>query len=343
MPTDIATFVTALPKAELHVHLVGSASVDTVLELARRHPGRGVPTERAELEQFYEFVDFTHFIQTYIKVNSLVTTAPDVETLVLGLARDLARNTVRYAEVTVSALSQLNIGIGAEELTEALVSGRRRAAAEHGVELAWIFDIPMPEDRRGGYETLDYVLAHRPEGTVGFGLAGMEVPRPPFAKPFAAAIDAGLHSVPHAGETTGPETIWSALRDLRAERIGHGITAVEDPKLLDHLAEHGIPLEISPTSNVCTKAVASIEEHPLPKLLAAGVTVTLNTDDPGMFGTDLNREYLLCHNVFGLGVTDLAELARNGARAAFCSEDTRARLLAEIDAVVASAGGSDQA
>jgi aminodeoxyfutalosine deaminase len=332
---DIEAFIAALPKAELHVHLVGAASVDTVLELSRRHPNSPVPKDREELKRYYEFTDFPHFINVYSAVNKLVTTPEDVQTMLLGLARDLAANNVRYAEVTVSAIAHFPCGISPDTLSEALAQGRNRALEEHDVELAWIFDVPMPSDRREGYSTLGYVLDQRPEGTVGLGLAGLEAPYPRagFTPVFQDAIAAGLHSLPHAGETTGPEEIWAALRDLGAERIGHGVSAVRDEKLLKHLAETGIPVEVSLTSNICTKAVPSLAEHPLPRLLDAGVTVTLNTDDPGMFGTDLNREYLLCHEVFGLGRTELAELARNAARAAFCSEQTRSRLLEGIDAV----------
>jgi aminodeoxyfutalosine deaminase len=138
--------------------------------------------------------------------------------------------------------------------------------------------------------------------------------------------------VPHAGETTGPETIWSALHNLHAERIGHGTSAVLDPSLLDHLAANGIPVEVCPTSNIRTRAVPELAAHPLPRLLEAGVPVTLATDDPGMFHTDLNREYLLCHNHFGLSRDELADLARTGVRAAFCDNALRDTLLAEIDA-----------
>jgi aminodeoxyfutalosine deaminase len=332
---DIEAFIAALPKAELHVHLVGAASLDTVLELARRHPTTSVPKDRAELARYYEFTDFPHFITVYSAVNKLVTTPDDVQTMLLGLARDLAANNVRYAEVTVSAIAHFPYGVGPGTLSEALVTGRKRALTEHGVELAWIFDVPMPSDLRAGYSTLEYVLDQWPEGTVGLGRAGLEAPYPRagFKAAFHEAKAAGLHSIPHAGETTGPEEIWAALHDLGAERIGHGVSAATDEKLVRHLAETGIPLEVSLTSNLCTKAVPSLAEHPLPRLLDAGVTVTLNTDDPGMFGTNLNREYLLAHEVFGLGRAELAELARNSARAAFCSEQTRSRLLDGIDAV----------
>ncbi|GAA4007252.1 adenosine deaminase [Allokutzneria multivorans] len=336
MSNDIAAFVAALPKTELHVHLVGAASVPTVLELARRHPDGGVPTDEAQLQDFYVFRDFAHFIDVILAVSALVRTGEDVVTLVTGLARDLAQCTVRYAEVTVTPHLHLLAGIEPDELAEALETGRKRALDEHGVVLAWIFDIPGEKGRTAGTTTVRWALRHRPQGTVAFGLGGPEigVGRAQFASMFTLAREAGLRSVPHAGETTGPATIWSAVHDLGAERIGHGISAIHDPRLVEHLAERQIALEICPTSNLRTRAVPTIAEHPLPRLVQAGVLVTLNTDDPGMFDTDLNREYLLCHKEFGFDRNDLAELARNGVRASFCDEDVRGRILAEIDAVV---------
>lgn len=332
---DFEDFVRALPKVELHVHLVGSASMETVLELARRHPERGVPTSPEALRTFYEFTDFAHFIEVYVRVNSLVRSGADVTALVLGLAADLARNNVRYAELTVTPVGHLALGIEPDELAEALLAGRRQARETHGVELAWVFDIPGSFETGETLQTVNWVLAQRPEGTVGFGLGGPEIgiPRDRFRASFDLARDAGLHLVPHAGETTGPETIWSALRDLNAERIGHGTSAVGDPALLAHLAEHDIAVEVCPTSNLCTRAVPSLAEHPLPRLLDAGVPVTLATDDPGMFHTDLNREYLLCHNEFGLGRQELADLSRAGVRASFAPDSLKQTLLAEIDAM----------
>ncbi len=255
---SLSAFLHALPKVELHVHLVGSASVPTVLGLAARHGRRAaVPTDPDELAAFYTFRDFAHFIDVYQAVNALVSTPADVTDLVVGLARDLAAGSVRYAEVTVTPVSHLAVGIDAGALAEALVEGRERARTEHGVELGWIFDTAGELGVDAAWATLDWVRTHRPDGTVGFGLGGPEigVDRAAFAGPFAAAREAGLRSLPHAGETTGPATVWSALRDLGAERIGHGIGAVTDPALLEHLAEHRIPLEVCPTSNLRTGAV----------------------------------------------------------------------------------------
>ncbi|MFI9006244.1 adenosine deaminase [Actinosynnema sp. NPDC053489] len=328
-------FIAALPKVELHVHLVGSASPATVLTLARRHPELGVPTDEADLLRFYEFTDFGHFIDVYAAVNDLVTTGDDVAELVLGLAAEQARRNVRYAEVTVSATSHLRAGIAPEELDEALTTSRARAKEEHGVELAWVFDVPGLWDRDFGLTSARYAVDHRPPGTAGFGLGGFEAdaPRRAFREAFALARDAGLHCVPHAGETTGPDQVREALDELHAERIGHGINAVADDELLRRLAAEGVTLEVCPTSNVRTGAVENLADHPLPRLLDAGVPVTLATDDPGMFHTDLDREYLLCHEVFGLDRGDLAELARTGVRASFAPEEVKRSLLAGIDAL----------
>lgn len=331
----ISAYLRALPKVELHVHLVGSASVPTVLGLATRHGSMDVPTDPEELAAYYAFRDFAHFVDIYDKVNALVVGPADITDLVVGLARDAAAGGVRYAEVTVTPMSHVRVGIDPGAVADALVEGRERAATEHGVELGWIFDAASELGVDNAWDTLAWALKHRPEGTVGFGLSGLEVGfgRAAFTRPFTVARESGLHSLPHAGETSGPETVWSAVNDLGAERIGHGIHAVTDPRLLDHLAEHRIPLEVCPSSNVRTGAVTSIDQHPLARLLQWGVPVTLNTDDPGMFDCDIVGEYQLAHDRFGLTPAELAAIAHTGVTAAFCSAALKATLHAGIDAV----------
>jgi aminodeoxyfutalosine deaminase len=330
-------FVSALPKAELHVHLIGSASVPTVLELARRHPGRGVPTEEQDLRDFYEFTDFAHFIEVYVKVDSLVRTKEDIVALLLGLARDQAASNVRYSEVTVTPTSHLRAGIEPDAITEALDEARREAKQRHNVEFAWVFDIDGVLGQEGGPQTLRWVLDHRPANTVGLGLGGPElgVPREWYREQFAIAADAGLRCLPHAGETTGPATVWAAINELNAERIGHGTSAAQDPRLMNYLADNDIALEVCPVSNVRTKSVGAIEDHPLPRLVAAGVPVALGTDDPGMFHTDLNNEYMVCHEVFGYDRDQLAELASTAVRVSYAPDGVKTALVAEIAAVLA--------
>jgi len=336
---DTATFVAGLPKVELHVHLVGAASVQTVLELARRHPDAGVPTDEGQLRAFYRFSDFSHFIEVYIAVNSLVRTADDIEDLVVGVAADLAGQAVRYAELTVTPDSQLLMGVPPDGVAHALTAARSRAAAECGVRLGWVFDIPGELGLPSGERTIEWVERFAPDGTVGFGLGGPEagVARPQFGHVFARARALGLASVPHAGETTGPQAIWDALQHLGAQRIGHGIRAVDDAELVQHLVRHRIPLEVCPTSNLRTRAVATMGEHPLRQLVDAGVRVTLGSDDPGMFDTTLNAEYRVACHALGLSTDGLADLARTGVDVSFADEALKQQLRREIDDYVASA------
>lgn len=332
--TDLTAFIARLPKAELHVHHVGSASPRIVAELAGRHEGSSpVPTDPAALADYFAFRDFGHFIEVYLSVVDLIRDDEDVRTLTYEVARELGRQQVRYAELTVTPYSHVRRGIPAPAFCAAIEDARASAAADFGVDLRWCFDIPGEAGLPAAEETLRIALDEQPAGLVSFGLGGPEVgvSRPQFKPYFDKARAAGLHSVPHAGETTGPQTIWDALRELGAERIGHGIAAAQDPRLMAYLADNGIPLEICPTSNVRTRAVAGIDEHPLPVLVAAGVPVTINSDDPPMFGTTLEEEYAVAARLLGLDAAGVAELARAAVRASFLPAAGKSRLLTEID------------
>ncbi len=342
--TDLAGFVAGLPKAELHVHHVGSASPRIVAELAARHEGdTPVPADPDRLAEYFQFTDFGHFITVYLSVVDLIRDAEDVWTLTYEVARDLAAQNVRYAELTLTPYSSVVRGVPAQAFCDAVEDARRRARADFGTQLSWCFDIPGEAGVPSADVTLEIATKYRPDGLVSFGLGGPEqgVPREQFAPHFAAARAAGLRSVPHAGESTGPETIWDALDHLGAERIGHGIAATQDPRLLAHLAERGIPLEVCPTSNVCTRSVPTLAEHPLPALAAAGVVVTINSDDPPMFATTLNREYEVAAAMLGLDERGVADLARAAVVASFLDELGKRTLLAEIDDYVSSAPVGD--
>jgi aminodeoxyfutalosine deaminase len=330
----VLEFIAGLPKAELHVHHVGSASPRIVAELAARHEGRSpVPADPDALAEYFAFTDFAHFIQVYLTVVDLIRDDEDVRTLTYEVARELARQQVRYAELTVTPYSSVRRGIPAPAFCAAIEDARKGAAADFGIDLRWCFDIPGEAGLEAAEATLRVALDEQPDGLISFGLGGPEVgvPRAPFKPYFDQARAAGLHSVPHAGETTGPETIWSAVRDLGAERIGHGISAAGDPELMAYLAANGIPLEISPTSNVRTRAVPTIEEHPLPVLVGAGVPVSINSDDPPMFGTTLEQEYAVAARLLGLDPNGVAELAKNAVRQSFLAPEGKKALLAEID------------
>jgi aminodeoxyfutalosine deaminase len=337
---DLSSYIARLPKAELHVHHVGSASARIVGELAERHPGV-VPSDPDELKAFFAFRDFAHFIDVYLAVVDLVRTPEDVRLLTYEVAREMAgTQRIRYAELTCTPYTSVlphdpDKGMAIEAYTEAIEDARVAAERDFGLVLRWIYDIPGESGLPAADATLDYALHHRVDALVGFGLGGPEigVDRAQFRPHFDAARTAGLRSVPHAGETTGPETVWDSLRHLGAERIGHGTSSAQDPELLTYLAEHGIALEVCPSSNVATRAVASLEQHPLGAFVDAGVTVTINSDDPPMFGTTLNQEYAVAADLLGLDEAGLADLARAAVRASFAPGDVKERLLGEIDEV----------
>jgi aminodeoxyfutalosine deaminase len=336
----IDAFISSLPKVELHVHLVGSASVSTVLELARRHPESPVPRSAEELREFYAFRDFRHFIDVYREVSLLITEPEDIADLVRGVARDLAAQNVRYVELQIAPYPWQRRGMPDAVITEALNVGARDAAGTHGVRIGYIFDFPGQTAGDDARPALDHALTVPPEALLGFGIGGIEASRAPYRDlirdVFAAAHAAGLHCIPHAGETTGPETVWEAVRHLHAERIGHGTSSVADPRLMAYLREAQLPVDVSPTSNACTRCVPSLAAHPLPRMLDEGLLVTLNSDDPPMFGTSLSNEYRVAATVLGLSRDQLAGLAANAVRASFLDRVSKDALTAEIADALAS-------
>jgi aminodeoxyfutalosine deaminase len=313
--------------------------VPTVLELARRHPDSPVPRDAALLREFYQFRDFPHFSAVYGLVASLVRDPEDVAALVAGIARDLAAQNVRYVELTVTPYTHVRAGMPVDAVTEALDIAARDALSRHGIRVAYIFDIASEQGAAAALGTLSHAVSCPPAALVGFGLGGIEQARAGcldvLRDVFRAAVNAGLHSVPHAGEMTGPATIWEALDGLRAERIGHGSSCLADPPLVARLRETQIPLEVCPTSNVCTGQVPDLAAHPIPRMLAEGLFVTLNSDDPPMFGTSLNEEYRRTAAAFGLGPAELKSLAVNGVRASFLSDAEKKELIEEIAATPA--------
>jgi adenosine deaminase len=336
---SLDTFIAGLPKVELHVHHVGSAAPHTVAALAERHAGStDVPTDPDLLADYFTFTDFAHFVTTYLSVVDLIRDPQDVWTLTRDIGCDLADQNVRYAELTLTPYSSVKRGIAAEDFCAAVEDARRVVESERDIILRWCFDIPGESGVPAGDLTLDVAQRLQPDGLVSFGLGGPEigVPRSWFEPHFARARAIGLHSVPHAGESTGPETVWDAIRLLGAERIGHGINAIRDPLLVAHLVERQIPLEICPTSNVCTRSVPSLAEHPLAELVAAGVPVSINSDDPPMFSTTLDHEYAVAAELLELDAAGVAGLARQAVHQSFADAGLQRRILAEIDVYCAA-------
>jgi adenosine deaminase len=334
-------WLTALPKVELHCHLEGSMSVDTVRALTERHGVDPTPVWPDGFPEAFSFDGFPSFAKQFWYGMSLLRTGDDLATITADLARTLARQSVRYAEITSTAYTHFRghdgrPGMSWSEYRDGLDEGRRRAAAD-GVEIGWVIDIPrdleMPEETG----TIDFLeSAFTPAGLVAIGLGGYEVgfPAAPYAPQFERARAIGLHSVPHAGETEGADSVRQAIHALHAERIGHGVRAIEDPLLVEQLAERGIMLEVCPTSNVLLRVADTIDDHVLPALRAAGVRVCLNTDDPGWFATDLVTELALASDHLGVTPADHMAIQHDAVSAAFMGESTRQAITAELDGYV---------
>ena len=331
MTQDPHALVDALPKVELHVHLEGSMPAETLFELAKRHRVDGLPGTLEELRNWYEFTDFPHFVEVYLASVRTLREEADFALLTSVVAERLAAQNVRYAEVHVSLYTHLVRGIPAKVVFDGIERARIDAEREHGIQLRWIPDFPADFGVEAAEQTLEAVLRDGPPSVIGFGVGGVEAPLRPYAEVFGRARAAGLAALPHAGEQGGPERVREALDVLGAERIGHGIDSMKDPALVARLAGGGVPVDVSPTSNLRTRVVERFEEHPIAAMLDAGLLVTLNSDDPTMFGSDLTGEYRIAHDL--LGARGLVRLARNGVEASYLGAARRRALSARIDAV----------
>ncbi len=328
----------ALPKVELHCHLEGSMSVETVRALAERHRADTTQLWPGGLPEQFSFDGFPDFAAQYFFGLSLLTDAEDLATATDDLAATLVAQGVHHAELTTTAYSHLleeaGRGMPPEVYRDGLNEGRRRAAAR-GLSIGWVIDIPRDLEPAGSTATVDYVLGPTaPDGVVALGLGGYEVGFPAewWTRAFDKARAAGLGSVPHGGETEGPEQVRSAIEDLGATRVGHGVRCLEDPAVVDLVRERGVMLEVCPTSNLRLGVVDDLAEHPLPRLRDAGLEVCINTDDPGWFATDLLTELEIASD---LGVTSAhhVELQRRAIERSFAPAEVRVGLLSALDAV----------
>jgi adenosine deaminase len=324
----------ALPKAELHVHLEGSIRVATVRELADRD---GSPTPHGLGPDGWRFDGFMDFIENYGETCALLATSDDFRRMAEEFCADLATAGVRYAEAVFSPANhaaRLEDWFGPiEAVLDGLEAGRR----DHGVIVQLTPDIVRDFGMDEAERTLEVATKFAGRGVVGLNAAGSErASVPDFTSIFVRARELGLRSVPHAGEWAGPRSVWETLEHYAPDRIGHGVRSIEDPRLVDELAARGIPLEVSPVSNVATGVYPSLEEHPFMRLRDAGVVVTLNSDDPPMFGAWIDTVYEAARTTWGLGDDELAALARAGVDASFADEGIKATLRTGIDAWLAS-------
>jgi aminodeoxyfutalosine deaminase len=315
---------TPYPKIELHVHLAATVRPEILLEIARRNDFE-LPADTIEgLRDLYRFRDFDHFIEVWILTTNALRTEEDFRQIVVDYAEEAASHGAVYIEGIFSPIERSWRGVGWEDIFEGYCSGAQEAKELHGVEVRLTPDITRGAEPDDGIELVRRAAPYRARGIVGIGLGGEEALHPPekFEEAFRLVREEGFGSVPHAGEVVGPPSIWGAIDALAADRVRHGIRAVEDPELLRELAERQIVLDVTPISNLRTGVVRSLDEHPLPELVAAGIPCSVSTDDPEMFDTDLTREY---EAVASLGLHP-RQLYEAGVQGALCDEATRAEL-----------------
>ncbi len=335
MPNDSSNFFRSLPKAELHLHLEGAVTPQTLVDLSQRRDAPPITLDQAQA--LYTYTDFSGFLLAFKAITEQLQTAADYELVTLRMLEALHRQGVVHAEVYVS------VGVvyywrrtEFEPLFAGMERGRLAAEARWGITCAWLFDAVRhfgpQEAARVFRKAAEMRLAH--PSVIGIGIGGDErrTGAEPFRELYAEARDAGLRLTAHAGETVGPGGIWGAL-NIGAERIGHALSAIDDPELMSVLAERQIPLEICITSNLRTSSCPSLAEHPVRSYFDSGLMVTLNSDDPALFASDLEAEYRLAARAFDFTREQLRELAANSIEASFLPAERKVALLRELEAI----------
>jgi aminodeoxyfutalosine deaminase len=348
--SEVSPFIRKLPKAELHLHLEGTVEPATLLALAERHPEPFAPPANSRykdvsqidllapgaIEELYQYQDFIGFLSAFKTVSEQMRTPEDFELVTYKMLERLRAEGVQHAEVYVSAGILQWRGQEFEPFFEAIEAGRKRGEQDFGVSLLWIVDAV----RHFGTDAVKRVveetirLRKKHESIAGMGIGGDEArgPAEQFRAIYTKAKENGLHLLAHAGESVGPESIWAAL-NIGAERIGHGLNAIADPDLVQELAERQVPIEINITSNLRTGCCRKIEDHPVRRYFDEGLMITLNSDDPPMFGSWLANEYKVAQDNFGFTDEHLRELARNSFEASFLPADRKLRYLKDFDSV----------
>jgi adenosine deaminase/aminodeoxyfutalosine deaminase len=329
---SVSSFIRSLPKAELHLHLEGTIEPETLIELQRKH-GVANPNP-TDADHLYDYKDFTGFLMAFKAVTEHLQTADDYELIAYRLMQQLKAENVLHAEVYVSVGVNLWRNQDFPALFEGLERGRERGERDFGVSLLWIFDAVRQFGAEKAQAVAELAVRYRDRNVVGFGIGGDELKGPAelFRDAYAYAADHGLRLTAHAGESAGPESVWGAL-NVKAERIGHGLTAAQDPELVEELSQRQIPLEICVTSNLKTGVCPTLADHPVRSYFDHGLMITLNSDDPAMFRTSLCREYQLVQQNFGFTDEHLRELARNSFEASFLPAEKKLEFLNSFDSL----------
>ena len=328
-----SAFVRSLPKAELHLHLEGAIEPATLLEIQQGH---GLTNSLADVQKLYQYSDFGAFLISFRDITEHLKAPADYELITYRLMQRLKAENVLHAEVYISVGVCLFRKQDFEAIFEGLERGRAQGERDFGVSLLWIFDAVRHFGSAEAQRVAEMAVRYQDRNVVAFGIGGDEKRAGPelFREVYSYCVENGLRLTAHAGETAGPDSIWGAL-NLRAERIGHGLTAYHDPDLMQELAQRQIPVEVCVTSNVKTGVCSNLADHPVRRYFDEGLMVTINTDDPAMFETSLSKEYQLLQENFAFSDDHLRELARNSFEAAFLPAEKKLEFLNMFDAAVA--------
>ena len=329
-----SAFVRSLPKAELHVHLEGAIEPATLLEIQQRH---GLTNSLADVQKLYQYSDFGAFLISFRDITEHLKAPADYELITYKLMQRLKAESVLHAEVYISVGVCLFRKQDFEAIFEGLERGRAQGQRDFGVSVLWIFDAVRHFGSPEAQKVAELAVRYKDRNVVGFGIGGDEQRAGPelFREVYSYCAENGLRLTAHAGETAGPDSIWGAL-NLRAERIGHGLTAYQDPDLMQELAQRQIPVEVCITSNIRTGVCPNLADHPVRRYFDEGLMVTINTDDPALFETSLSKEYQLLQENFAFSDDHLRELARNSFEAAFLPAEKKLEFLNMFDAAVAA-------
>lgn len=324
---EIEQTIRDLPKVELHIHTLGSIRPGTLLAVIE-DAGIDAPYESVEeIEELFQFRDFTHFISVYSQVVDYITKENHFERVIFEMLEDCARCNVRYVEASFSAFDHIERGMEFSAMIDALNKGIHKAKKQFGVESNIRIDLVRNAGPDVGMSILD-LIEEKPDNIVSIDIGGSEdkVPPKPFAQVYERAKKMGLHLVAHAGEAAGPQSIWDAVNHLNVERIGHGVTARGDPELMNHLKKKEIAIEMCPVSNVRTGVVSDIASHPAREFFDFGLLVTVNSDDPSFFHTDLNNEFIQLHRHLDFSTDELFQISLNSVEVSFLPEERKAEL-----------------
>jgi adenosine deaminase len=321
-----------LPKVELHLHLEGAIPLGALWRLIEKRGGDPEVPDPAALEERFRYRDFSHFIEVWVWKNGFLAEYDDFTFAAEAVARDLLDQNIVYVEAFYSPGEFRGRGLVPQRLTEAIRAGLDRVP---GIEVRLVADLIRDLGPEHAARTLDEISEVRDLGVIGVGIGGSEneYPPEPFASVFREARRRGLRTSAHAGEAAGATSVWGAIRELSVDRIGHGTRAGEDERLVAHLAEHRIPLEMCPGSNVCTGVVGDLSSHPIREFMRRGLLVTVNTDDPAMFGNSLSGEYRDLMDL-GLTETEIRGLVENAIEASWADRETKVRLRERLAADV---------